>query len=352
MRVLVVGPSSTRSKGGMATVIKEIENDEHLRLFYDLDSFESYIDGGKINRLLFSVYSYLKFTLTKKNYDIYHIHAASRGSTFRKGYYVQKAKKWGKKVILHIHGAQYMEFYNECNAKKKEKLISILKDADLVIALSKEWKNKFDETFGLTNCVVLENGINTEVLRPAITPSEVHQKSFVTLGRLGQRKGTYDLIDAVDIAKTVVPEIKVYLAGDGEVDQIKALVSKRNLQKNIEVVGWINSDGKRELLKRVSTVILASYNEGLPMSILEGMACGKAIISTMVGAIPEVVSRNNGILIEAGDVQALANAIIKCALDKNIMNDMAQNNIAKIKNNFSMTIMHEKLANYYHEVLD
>lgn len=190
MKVLVVGPSPTKSKGGMATVIEEIAKDKRLNGKFDIDIYESYVDGNKLKVLLFSVFSYLRFYFTKRNYDLYHIHAASYGSTFRKGWYVRAAKKWGKKVILHIHGAEYMIFYEKSN--KKEKIRSILNTADKVIALSDEWKHKFDRTFGLTNCVVLENGIDTERLQPAITSCQEHPHTFVSLGRLGERKGTYD----------------------------------------------------------------------------------------------------------------------------------------------------------------
>lgn len=347
MRVLVVGPSPDKSKGGMATVISEIRDDQELSTKYNIEIYDSYIDGGKIVRALYSIWAFLVFYMTKRNYDVYHIHAASRGSTFRKGYYVRAVKKWGKKVILHIHGAQYMEFYKEITDKKKSNVVSILKSADMVIALSQDWKNKFDKTFGLTNCVVLENGINMERLKPAITEHEVCHKSFVTLGRLGKRKGTYDLVDAVEIATKAVPDIKVYLAGDGDVEQIRQLVQQKGLEKNIDVVGWANFDKKLDLLKHVSTVVLPSYNEGLPMSVLEGMACRKAIISTKVGAIPEVVKEENGILVDAGDVNALADALVKCSTDIEMISNMGLQNSAKIQAEYGMTVMHEKLAEYY-----
>ena len=86
MKVLIVGPSPTRSKGGMATVIEEIEKDKILNSQFEIDIFESYIDGNKFKVLLYSIFAFLKFYFTKNNYDIYHIHAASYGSTFRKGF--------------------------------------------------------------------------------------------------------------------------------------------------------------------------------------------------------------------------------------------------------------------------
>lgn len=349
MKILVIGPSPTKSKGGMATVIEEIAKDKQLNGKFDIDIYESYVDGNKLKVLLFSVFSFLRFYFTKRNYDLYHIHAASYGSTFRKGWYVRAAKKWGKKVILHIHGAEYMLFYEKSN--KKEKIRSILNAADKVIALSDEWKHKFDRTFGLTNCVVLENGIDMERLQPAITSCQEHPHTFVSLGRLGERKGTYDLITAIEQAKTEVPDIKCYLAGDGEIEKCSDLIKQKRLDNNIIVVGWADFDKKLELLRKSSVLVLPSYNEGLPMAILEGMACGKAIISTRVGAIPEVVNEENGILIQPGDTDALADALCRYCKDEKLVEMTGNTNINLINKKYSMNVMHQKLAQYYISVI-
>ena len=66
------------------------------------------------------------------------------------------------------------------------------------------------------------------------------------------------------------------------------------------------------------------------MSVLEGMACGKAIISSTVGAIPEVVKPENGILIEAGDVNALADALVRCATELEMATSMGKAKSLKI----------------------
>lgn len=349
MKILVIGPSPTRSKGGMATVIEEIAKDKKLNEKFDIDIYESYVDGNKLKVLLFSIVSFIRFYFTKRNYDIYHIHAASYGSTFRKGWYVHAAKKWGKKVILHIHGAEYMIFYEKSN--KKEKIRLILNTADKVIALSEEWKRKFEQTFGLTNCVVLENGIDMARLKSAITNCQEHPHTFVSLGRLGERKGTYDLITAIEQVKIEVPDIKCYLAGDGEIEKCKELIKTKKLENNIIVVGWADFDKKLELLQNSSVLVLPSYNEGLPMAILEGMACGKAIISTTVGAIPEVVKEENGILIQPGDTGMLSEALIKYCMNQETVEKIGENNIMLIHTKYSMGAMHQKLAQYYIDVM-
>lgn len=353
MKVLVIGPSIKKSKGGMSTVISEMKADKNLCDEFNLDFYESYIDGNKMKVLCFSVYSYMRFVLTgkAKKYDIYHIHAASYGSTFRKSCYLKLINKYHKKVIFHIHGAEYMKFFFGLSEKKKKIVVDTLQAADTVIALSDDWKHKFETVFGISNCVAVENGINTEVLKPAITKIEDHPHTFVSLGRLGHRKGTYDLIDAVQIAAQQIPDIKVYLAGDGEVELVKDVVHKKNLKKNIEVVGWADFTKKLELLSISATIVLPSYNEGLPMTILEGMACGKAIISTNVGAIPEVVSDENGILIEPGDIETLSQALIYLCINSEKMRKMSESNIRKIKENFDMKIMHKKIEEIYDRMI-
>lgn len=349
MNVLVIGPSAENSKGGMSTVISEMKGDKELCNEFNMDFYESYIDGNKLKVLFFSIYSYLRFLVTKKakKYDVYHIHAASYGSTFRKNLYIRNIKRNNKKIVFHIHGAEYLKFFDTLSRKKQEYLISMLKSVDDVIALSNDWKEKFESRFGISNCVAIENGINVHSLKPAISDVEKTCHTMVSLGRLGKRKGTYDLISAVCGAKEYIDDLKIYLAGDGEIEEAKKLIQKKGLSKNIEVIGWINFEQKVEVLKKSSILLLPSYNEGLPMAILEGMACGKAIISTNVGAIPEVVTEANGILIEPGDVKSLEAAIVKLSSNTEVLNEMLKNNIEKILNNYSVEIMHEKIKKIY-----
>ena len=347
MKVLIIGPSPYRSKGGMATVIQNIQNDIKLNQQFNIDIFESYIDGIKIKRLIYSVIAYFKFIKIYKNYDLFHIHMASRGSIFRKAKYVSILKKSNKKVIIHIHGSTFMAFYNKQNEKKKRFIKDLLNSVDMVIGLSDEWKRIFEEEFKLENCVSLNNGINAEIYADAINSIDMNQNNFLALGRIGKRKGSYDLLNAIEKAIKIVPNLKCYMAGDGEVNKFKNMVRKRNLEKNIEITGWIDFDEKIKLLKKVSTIVLPSYNEGLPMAILEGMACGKAIISTTAGAIPEVVKPENGIIIEPGDICGLRDALIRCCNDTEMINKISKANIDKINREFSVEIMHKRLGEYY-----
>ena len=218
----------------------------------------------------------------------------------------------------------------------------------MIIALSEKWKYEFETQLKMKNVYVLNNGIDTEDFQKSISNCIENKYKFLFLGRLGKRKGAYDILKAIEELNNEDVKIKCYMAGDGEIDIFREIIDKKNLNDCVEVIGWVDNIEKIKLLRDVSTVILPSYNEGLPMSILEGMACGKAIISTNVGAIPEVVIENeNGIIVEPGNIEQIKDAIKKIISNDNKLSDISLNNIKKIDEKYSRKKMHNILNKYF-----
>ena len=352
MRVLEIGPSETRARGGMSEVIRGIRESGALGREFEIDSFPSYIDGSLPVRLLYSVYGYLRFLACYRKYDLFHIHTAERGSTFRKNFYLRTVKRAGKKAVVHIHGAEYLTFYDGLTGRRKRVVDGFFRRADLVLALSGGWKQELEHRFQMNACGTLYNGVDPLELQAAVSDPAERRNAFLMLGRLGERKGTYDLIAAMELAVRLNPELTVCLAGDGEVEAVRALVREKGLERNISVPGWMDRAEKLRRLRDAATVVLPSYYEGLPMAILEGMAAGKAIISTTVGAIPEVVGEENGILVKPGDVPALAEALLRCSGDAEGLRRMSEKNREKAEQAFSLRRMHQRLAEYYRQVME
>lgn len=348
MKVLVVGPSPTRSKGGMTTVIQEMLESDILNNEFDLEMHESYRDGNIFYRFLFSIYGIIKFLFIYKKFDVFHLHVASNGSTFRKMLYAVLIKKYNKKIILHVHGGQYLEFYKNLSKKDQVRVKEFLVEADYVIALSERWRESFETNFNLKNCVVLQNGVDIEKYEKAKKYPQKLNRKFLFLGRVIEDKGIFDLIEALYSVVKKYSDICVYIGGDGDKIKILELIKKYKLENNFKLLGWLNEEKKIEALAKVNTFILPSHYEALPMSILEAMACGKVIISTKVGAIPEVVINNeNGIIIESRDIQGLANAMEKVLIDIEFVKKCSENNIKKIEENFSMKKMHNEIKKLY-----
>lgn len=348
-RILVVGPSETKARGGMSAVIREIRESELLQAEFEIDTYASYRDGCLAVRLLYTFWGCLRFMLCRQRYDLFHLHTAERGSTFRKYFYLRWAKKTGGKVIVHIHGAEYLTFYDGLGRLGRRVADDFFKRADLVLALSESWQRELETRFGIDTCRTLYNGVDTVKFRAAVAEVTACRHSFLMLGRLGSRKGVYDLIDAVEIACRQDPSLRVCIAGDGEVDKVRRVVEAKGLGRHVSVPGWIDEEQKLKYLKKAAVIILPSYHEGLPVSVLEGMAAGKAIISTTAGAIPEVVGEENGILVEPGDVEGLVAAMLRCSGDAEMLQRMSGNNLQRAEAVFGIRRMHEKLREYYWE---
>ena len=351
MKVLMIGPSETKAPGGMAAVIRGIRESGLLGREFEIHSFPSYIDGSLPLRLFYSAWAYFRFQWCFGKYDLFHIHVAERGSTFRKSFYLRTVKRAGKKAVVHIHGAEYLDFYDSLEGRRKQIADDLFGQADLVLALSESWKRELESRFPIDTCRILCNGVDLVELEGAVTDNWQHRNSFLMLGRMGERKGTYDLIDAVELALRQNPRLKVCLAGDGEVEKVRTLVAGRGLEEHIIVTGWIGRKEKLALLQKAATVVLPSYHEGLPMSVLEGMAAGKAIISTTVGGIPEAVTGGDGILIKPGDVPALAESLLRCSSDRGLLLSMAQKNRERAEELFGIQRMHRNLAQYYRQLM-
>ena len=347
---MIVG-SSLEDKGGIVTVMTNILNSS-LKKRYNFEVLETYITGSVLERLGIYIIGLWKFIykLIFRKPDIIHIHMSYKGSFYRKSILLLIAKIFRVPTIIHVHGSSFKDFYGSLNKLQRKYCHFVLNNCDKLIVLSNEWF-KFFSNFVSTNKIsVLYNGvdaINYPVKREHVVPV------CLFMGRLGKRKGVYDLLESVRILKEKEIKAKFLLAGDGEIENVKQVLKGMDIEEYVDVLGWIDSNQKDELIKKSNILVLPSYNEGLPMAILEGMSYGLPIVSTPVGGIPEVIEHGkNGFLIEPGDVNSLANYLQQLINDANMRCDMGLKNQEIIKNKFSLTILMEELSNIYVELLN
>jgi len=342
-KILMVAPD-INSQGGISSVVKLYKN-------YGLDfiNLPSYKNGNIFIQFLFYlsfIFKYIFSLSTKKNIELIHIHTASRGSFLRKYITFKIAKVFRKKIVFHIHGAEFELFYNESQNCIKKEITKALNASDLIIVLSNEWKKTISEISTNNNIKVLYN--------PTVIKEIAHVESesinVLFMGRLGKRKGIYDIIEAAKLLKN--PNIEINLYGDGNLEEFEKLIVDKNLQEKIKIRGWISGVEKDEVLKNSDIFLLPSYNEGLPMSILEAMAFGLPTISTPVGGIPEAVEDGvNGFIVQPGDYVTLAEKIDLLANDKPLREQMGQEGYKMAKEKFDINIIINKLQDIYDELL-
>ena len=155
--------------------------------------------------------------------------------------------------------------------------------------------------------------LNNTISPPTIikVDADPDKVKLLYLGIIGQRKGIYDLLRVIgDDATHYRKHIQLRIGGNCEEEKIKETIEGFGIQDFVKFEGFVKGDKKTEDLNWADIFVLPSYNEGLPVAILEAMSYGMPIISTNVGGIPEVVKDDvNGKLIVPGDLEAIKKSI-------------------------------------------
>lgn len=354
IKVLIVGSDSS-VKGGITSVIDRFLN--YKWDYIDIELLPTYIEGSKLKRILFflkGVVRYIK-RLIKNDFDIVHIHMSYKGSFFRKFIIVKLSKLFNKKTIIHLHGSEFEVFYNKSNKIIKKLIKDILQSCNLVIVLGEMWKGIIEDIAPDSNIRVFNNAVNIPDYTVIWNKDKIN---VLFLGVLIKRKGIYDLIEAIRLLNEdgIIKEknINFIIGGTGpEEEGIKNKINEYNLEFCIEMTGWVSGDLKEELFKKSQIFILPSYNEGLPMAILEAMSYGIPVISTNVGSISEaVIDKKTGYLINPYNFIELKDNLIKSIFNENDWTTMSKEARISIINKFSEKRYFEEMEVIYKRMHD
>jgi colanic acid/amylovoran biosynthesis glycosyltransferase len=141
----------------------------------------------------------------------------------------------------------------------------------------------------------------------------ITSRTIVCVGRLCEQKGQLLLLEAAKTLSEEGIDFTLVLAGDGEMRaEIETFIDDHRLRENVRITGWISNEQVRNELRAARALVLPSFAEGLPVAIMEAMALGRPVISTLIAGIPELVTPDTGWLVPAGDLGALVNAIRAC----------------------------------------
>src|SRR5581483_1042037 len=167
---------------------------------------------------------------------------------------------------------------------------------------------------------VIPNGIEVrdfEAVPAALHPKEDDQIAIGAVCRLTPEKGVPDLLFVAKALMDRHPRVRLVIAGDGpDRHQFETLAGELGIAAKVKFLGF-QSD-MPAIYASMDIFVLPSWNEGMPMSVLEAMAAAKPIVASRVGAIPKLVSNEAGILIEPGDRNALQTALEKLIADKDL----------------------------------
>jgi len=288
--------------------------------------------------------------LALKRCLLVHLHISQYGSFFRKALLAWMAKAFCVPVVLHIHGSKFHNFFAESSKTSQFIIRSTLESADAVLALGDVWADRLRAIAPLAKITVLPNAV-----RPDIAVRQEGDKTvgFVFLGEVGERKGTFALLEAwARMLASTGRESSVHLtiAGDGDIGRAKRVVDELGLAATVDIRGWIAKSEARDLLSVAKVLVLPSRNEGQPMAILEAMAQGLCVIASDVGGIPEMLRGGAGILVKPDDVDELSKAISLVVADPAVRASCGRNAIERIHTDFNLDVLSSRLEQIYRDL--
>jgi glycosyltransferase involved in cell wall biosynthesis len=137
------------------------------------------------------------------------------------------------------------------------------------------------------------------------------------IGRLKHEKGVMNLVKAIPEILRQKSDATLLIIGEGHLeDEIRTYVGGHGLHDKVTLVGWVPHEELPDYLTRLKLLVLPSYTEGLPNTMLEAMACGTPVLATSVGAIPDVLrEKETGFLAHDNSPACLAKNIVGALTD-------------------------------------
>ena len=345
--VLMVG-TSPNVRGGISTVVRGYYSGGLFERF-DIRYVPTHRDGTAAQKAAAALraYAVLARLLFTADAPLVHIHLSSRASFWRKAIVCAMARVRGRPYVLHVHGSEFSKFYHEeCGAFSKWMVRRVLERAALLLALSGQWQDELKRIAPRSKVQTLPNAVHLHDVPFGVAPEAPARILFA--GRIGARKGTFELLRAFARLAPRFPSATLVCAGDGEAGKLQQLAAELGIAGQVESPGWLSPEQMAGELSRATVFALPSHNEGVPMALLEAMSRSLPVLTTPVGGIPEVIENDrNGLLVPAGNVDA-----IEAALERLLQSSAERARLgaaarATIAERFSLASTIDRLAALY-----
>lgn len=367
MRVLLCTPylqDKRYVKGGINVWGKNLS--DYYQLFsndvlIDFVSYDRIFDNQENTPFFSRAYHGLKdywnsIKITKKKlnkegpYDVLHLCTSAQLGLIKDYVVINEAHKHGAKVVLHLHFGRVPEFFVK---KNWESILfkKVIKMADAVVAIdstshSTLLKEGYSHSFYLPNPLSLSIIQQIENRKPLI--KQIPGK-ILFVGHVSIAKGVFELVEACK----GIDNIELHIVGTAR-EEIKEQLVKKSFDRNngewLKIRGGIPHEEVIQEMLSCEVFVLPSYTEGFPNVILESMACGCAIVATNVGAIPEMLQNDCGIIVNPKNVQELRNAINIILQDKEFASNCRTNAKNRVYKEYTMPIVWNRMVEIWKSV--
>lgn len=352
--------------GGSGVLASELgrelskKHDVHLICYAQPFRLEgSNIPFHKVSVLAYPLFKFPPYTLAlavkmqevamEKDLDILHVHYAIPHSA--SAYLAKKLLHDNIKVVTTLHGTDVQLVGLDPSYKSITKFS--IEQADGVTAVSRFLRDATKREFGIDNDIrVVYNFVNIDRYAKDLTEKKPESKKVIT--HVSNFRGVKRIPDVIDIFCKIsaVEDAELYLVGDGpDIPLAEEMVVKCEIEDRTTFFGNVQSIN--EILSKTDIFLLPSEQESFGLAALEAMASQIPVIASNVGGLPEVIDhRENGMLCELGDIDAMADSAIELLRDETYRREMGRKAREKVEKCFTADIIVPQYEEFYKDVLD
>lgn len=248
--------------------------------------------------------------------------------------------------------------YDLYNDPDTDRLAHILRSADQVVTIS-EYNRRYieREITDATPVDVVHAGVRPDKFEPQ-TPTV--DSRILTVGRFVEKKGVSDAITAVAEIGDRFPHLEYHIVGSGPMeDEIRDLVTEYGLADTVELLGTVSDERLLTEFDEAACFLLpcvidaSGDRDGIPVVLMESMAMETPPISTTISGIPELIDeQRNGLLVEPGDTDGMADALTSLLADPDTRRAFGEAGREKVRREFNVEREAAKLASVFTRVCD
>ena len=305
----------------------------------------------------FSISCALLLFKKRRDYTIVHFHGASIPLFIN----LPILKFLGKKVIAKVAAAKLGAEAGSLKGKYSifGFLLRIaLKRVNVFVAISKEIEEGLlEDGILLQRIQNIPNFVDTKIFSPAKKEKIKEnlnicgKKCVIYSGRLVARKGIEVLLLAWKDVLKIFPEARLIIIGEGPLERnLKNMADQLDVENTVGFIGRV--DNIIDYLHATDIFVLPSFQEGLPNSLLEAMACRLPVVATRIGGVVDVVKDGeNGILVNPGDSNDLTEGLLRLLKDDELAAYIALNAYKTIRNSYSIDSIATRYIELYRQLL-
>ena len=354
MDIVITAPSldPTQNVSGVSSVVNFIidNNTNHNYIHFELGKKDN--ERGGIFRIssIFRAYRQWKKILdAHPEAAIHYSFPLSTLSILRDFRFMRYAYKTGRKMVVHIHGGNFMTA-KKIPAVLKRMLKEVFSWDVPFIVLSEKERDTVKGRFGAKSVFVLPNTVDLKEAEGYQRTKKNEDAPLVLgyIGRIEPNKGMTELLEACKRLHANGIPFQLRIAGKEE-RQGEYLPLFESLPDGcFKYAGVVSGKSKADLLKSIDVFMLPSYFEGLPISMLECMSFGAVPVVTPVGSIPEVVKDGeNGIFINVKDIGSIVDAVTRIHQNRDLLDSIGNKAKTTILENFATEKYVDELNRIY-----